>query len=158
MNDPLGWDYPAGLEHDSDAPWNQKDDAPDDERDMDDASDEEGGDLSGNLTSPSALAAVHPTPLPNGMADLPSFAGFPSAGVSFSAVSLPSETMPMRVGEDSVVFGVVAPIKGSGGILSGTDDLTTPSHAAATVRPAGPVTLHRSADGEVNFITPGRTL
>lgn len=76
----------------------------------------------------------------------------------FSAVSLPSETMPMRVGEDSVVFGVVAPIKGTGGILSGTDDLTTPSHAAATVRPAGPVTLHRSADGEVYFITPGRTL
>ena len=52
----------------------------------------------------------------------------------------------------------VAPFKGSGGILSGTSDLTTPSHAAATVRPAGPVTLHRSADGEVYFITPGRTL
>jgi len=110
------------------------------------------------MTSPSALAAVHPTPLPNGMADLPSIAGFPSAGASLSVVSLPSETMPMRVGEDSVVFGAVAPIKGSDGILSGTDDLTTPSQAAATVRPEGPVTLHRSADGEVNFITPGRTL
>jgi len=157
VNDPLGWDYPAGAEHDPSAPWNQRDESPD-ERDEDDASDEECGDLSGNLTSPSALAAVHPTPLPNGMADLPSIAGFPSAGVSLSVVSLPSETMPMRVGEDSVVFGAVAPIKGTGGILSGTDDLTTPSQAAATVRLAGPVTLHRSADGEVNFITPGRTL
>ena len=82
MNDPFGWDYPAGLEHDSDAPWNQKDDAPDDERDMDDASDEECGDLSGNLTSPSALAAVHPTQPSAGVADFPSIAGFPSAGVS----------------------------------------------------------------------------
>ena len=158
MNDPLGWDYPAGLEHDSDAPWNQKDDAPDDERDMDDASDEEGGDLSGNLTSPSALAAVHPTPLPNGMADLPSFAGFPSAGVSFSAVTVTANEKPMRVGGSPEYSARVSPFKASGGILSGTDDLTTPSHAAATVRPAGPVTLHRSADGEVNFITPGRTL
>ena len=78
MNDPFGWDYPAGLEHDSDAPWNQKDDAPDDERDMDDASDEE----CGNLTSPSALAAVHPTQPSAGVADFPSIAGFPSAGVS----------------------------------------------------------------------------
>lgn len=158
MNDPLGWDYPAGAEHDPEAPWNQRDESPDDERDEDDASDEECGDLSGNLTSPSALAAVHPAQPSPGVADMPSVAGFPSAGVSLSAVSLPSETMPMRVGEESVVFGAVAPIKGTGGILSGTDDLTTPSQAAATVRPEGPVTLHRSANGEVNFITPGRTL
>jgi len=53
VNDPLGWDYPAGAENDPDAPWNQRDDSPD-ERDEDDASDEECGDLSGNLTSPSA--------------------------------------------------------------------------------------------------------
>lgn len=25
MSDPLGWAYPAGAEHDPNAPWNQKD-------------------------------------------------------------------------------------------------------------------------------------
>ena len=80
MNDPLGWDYPAGLEHDPSAPWNQKDDAPDDERDMDDASDEECGDLSGNLTSPSALAAVHPPRYPTAWRTFPALLVFRARG------------------------------------------------------------------------------
>ena len=158
MNDPLGWDYPAGAEHDESAPWNQRDESPDVERDEDDASDEECGDLSGNLTSPSALAAVHPTQPSPGVADMPSVAGFPSAGASLSVVTVTANEKPMRVGGPPEYSARVGPFKASDGILSGTDDLTTPSQAAATVRPEGPVTLHRSASGEVNFITPGRTL
>ena len=158
MNDPLGWDYPAGAEHDESAPWNQRDDAPDDERDQDDASDEECGDLSGNLTSPSALAAVHPAQPPPGVADMPSIAGFPCAGVSLSVVTVTANEKPSRVGGSPEYSARVGPFKASDGILSGTSDLTTPSQAAATVRPEGPVTLHRSASGEVNFITPGKTL
>ena len=158
MSDPFGWDYPAGAENDPDAPWNQRDESPDDERDEDDASDEECGDLSGNLTSPSALAAVHPAQPSPGMADLPSIAGFPGAGVSISVVTVTANEKPSRVGGSPEYSARVGPFKASDGILSGTSDLTTPSQAAATVRPEGPVTLHRSADGEVNFITPGRTL
>ena len=76
----------------------------------------------------------------------------------FPAVTVTANEKPMRVGGSPEYSARVSPFKASGGILSGTDDLTTPSHAAATVRAAGPVTLHRSADGEVYFITPGRTL
>jgi len=158
VNDPFGWDYPAGAENDPDAPWNQRDESPDDERDEDDASDEECGDLSGNLTSPSALAAVHPAQPSPGVADFPSVAGFPCAGVSLSVVTVTANEKPMRVGGSPEYSARVSPFKASDGILSGTSDLTTSSQAAATVRLEGPVTLHRSADGEVNFITPGRTL